>query len=321
MSEEGQFNHHGVESPLPVTVVIPCYNMAWCLERAVRSCFEQSLGRPRIIIVDDGSTDQTATLAKAMERDHEELLYLKQSKNQGHLSALTAGMQAATTQWVALLDADDQLTPDSLEYRLHAAQEFLQSHGELPGLIYGNLDRVTSAKKVRREYFKPIKGHDLPYLLKELSLCQTSTIMLSKQATAKVFGIKNVYNTDDEIVLAVAKEFPLLHCGETVTVAHDHESPSRMTGNAFRRLRGITQLVRHHQFNILRTHGLKRLFLWYLRVFRVGLEWQMQIYSQSILSGYATEPSKTKEAYRNLLISWHRKLSKYLKEQFENLYF
>lgn len=97
-----------------VTVVIPAYNAAGHIRRALDSVFAQTRKADEIIVVDDGSTDETA----AIVRHYGQRVRLIQQANAGVSAARNAGIKAAACQWVALLDADDEWQPQYLEKQL-----------------------------------------------------------------------------------------------------------------------------------------------------------------------------------------------------------
>jgi glycosyltransferase involved in cell wall biosynthesis len=96
------------------SVVIPAFNSAATLARAIESVRAQSWPAHEIIVVDDGSTDATAGVA----RQFGDAVRLLQQPNSGVSVARNAGAAAATGDWLAFLDADDWYAPDRL--KLHA---------------------------------------------------------------------------------------------------------------------------------------------------------------------------------------------------------
>ena len=305
-----------------VAVVIPSFNMEWCIERALASCLSQTHPPAEIIVVDDGSTDGTSHLMRGLMLNEPRIRYERLSENQGHLPALLRGMSCSTMDWTALLDADDELTEDSLERRVAAAEEYHASSGEWPQLVYGDLywERIAPGALCR---FKRIHGRDLRFLFRELSLCQTSTIMLGREVLLWFPEIENPYNSDDEIVLTAASHSPITHCGAPVAVTHAYESDaSSSPHNARRRLRGIAKLVRDHRHDIMREHGARRFLLWRLRVLRAFLEWQ---------SGWARQQPQAKcffmslrwafRLYARLTNGLHSCLTVFLEKHFEQMYF
>src|SRR3954468_10533282 len=96
------------------SVVIPTYNRAAYLAEAVRSVRDQTYPAHEIIVVDDGSTDNTAQVVEILANDGIPLRYLRQA-NQGVAAARNRGIQAAAGDWIALLDSDDTWLPRKLE--------------------------------------------------------------------------------------------------------------------------------------------------------------------------------------------------------------
>lgn len=95
-----------------ITVVIPCFNMAETLARAVESVLSQLGSDDRLIVVDDGSTDATLLVLEGLE--HHALQIVKQ-RRKGVSAARNVGSSLATTNFVAFLDADDFWFPGALE--------------------------------------------------------------------------------------------------------------------------------------------------------------------------------------------------------------
>jgi len=100
-----------------VAVVIPCYNSATTIEAAVRSALEQSLEVSEVIVVDDGSTDDSAARAGRLGAR-----CLRQARR-GPAAARNAGVRATSAEWLAFLDADDRFLPDKIERQLACAGE------------------------------------------------------------------------------------------------------------------------------------------------------------------------------------------------------
>jgi hypothetical protein len=95
-----------------IDVLIPAYNAAGSLGRAIRSLQAQSLPDWRAVIVDDGSTDDTAAVVRAF--GDERLLLVSSPRNLGRGRARTLGLSQCTAPYVALLDADDWCLPERL---------------------------------------------------------------------------------------------------------------------------------------------------------------------------------------------------------------
>ncbi|MBD2385330.1 glycosyltransferase family 2 protein [Cylindrospermum sp. FACHB-282] len=99
-----------------VSVIIPCYNAAKFLSATLESVFNQNLKDYEIILIDDGSTDNTATLIRSLGSK----VRAEFTSNQGASAARNRGTKLAQGQFIQYLDADDLLRVDALEKRVNA---------------------------------------------------------------------------------------------------------------------------------------------------------------------------------------------------------
>ncbi len=102
--------------PLPVSVVIPAYDAGRFVAKAVATALAQTRAVLEVLVVDDGSRDETAAIARAAGAT------VISQRNAGPGAARNAGVRAARGSWIAFLDADDAWHPDKLE-RQWAAHE------------------------------------------------------------------------------------------------------------------------------------------------------------------------------------------------------
>lgn len=127
------------QSPDPqVSVIIPSYNCAAYLPEAIESVLAQTCSRFELVVIDDGSTDQTAELLQAYCGAHPQITAISQP-NQGVAVARNQGIQRAKGEWIAFLDADDILLPDKL-----AAQLAVAAAHPNAGIIHSGWQRVDS---------------------------------------------------------------------------------------------------------------------------------------------------------------------------------
>lgn len=97
-----------------VSVVIPAYNAAATISRALRSVYAQTFPADEVIVVDDGSTDGTAEVVRAEFPK----VRLIQQANSGPSAARNAGIQTSKGRWIAFLDADDRWLPWKLQRQM-----------------------------------------------------------------------------------------------------------------------------------------------------------------------------------------------------------
>lgn len=109
---------------LSVSVVLPCYNGMPYLPEALDSVLAQTHTPRQIIVVDDGSTDNSADVVRDYAKKHPKAgIELVQQANGGEAAARNAGNARATAAWIAIFDADDMWDPSKLEKQLAAAAD------------------------------------------------------------------------------------------------------------------------------------------------------------------------------------------------------
>ena len=95
--------------PKTLTFIIPAYNAEKYLDKCISSLLNSAVQDDlEIIVVNDGSTDQTETIAKKYVKEYPHMCALITKDNGGHGSAINIGFQKATGKYVKVLDADDE---------------------------------------------------------------------------------------------------------------------------------------------------------------------------------------------------------------------
>jgi len=112
-----------ITSAMKISVVIPAYNAAQYIAQAIQSVLVQTRPADEIIIVDDGSTDETADVIRSFG----DKVILIQQQNAGVSVARNTGINASAGNWIAFLDADDEWLPEKLQLQC----EHLEHNPEL----------------------------------------------------------------------------------------------------------------------------------------------------------------------------------------------
>jgi len=105
-----------------VSVVIPTYNRVRRIRHAVESVVTQTYADLEVLVVDDGSEDDTAQVVKECGRKDPRIRLIEHGRTRGAQAARNTGIRAARGEWIAFLDSDDQWLPYSLEARLETAR-------------------------------------------------------------------------------------------------------------------------------------------------------------------------------------------------------
>jgi len=105
------------KTPIHISVIIPTYNRANFLERAIDSVLSQTRKVDECIIVDDGSSDNSSLI---LQKYQSNVGVIRLDKNSGVSHARNVGMKMASGNWIALLDSDDEWKANKLERQLEA---------------------------------------------------------------------------------------------------------------------------------------------------------------------------------------------------------
>ena len=108
-----------------ITVIIPTYNMAKSLRKAAESVFAQTYPASlmEVIIVDNGSTDETPAVTKELEEQYPQLRVIR--REEGDVSAArNAGIRAAKGRWIGFVDSDDYVMPEMYELLMVALRQY-----------------------------------------------------------------------------------------------------------------------------------------------------------------------------------------------------
>jgi glycosyltransferase involved in cell wall biosynthesis len=135
---------HSCRQTPNVSILIPTFNRSALLAHAIESALQQTYTNHEIIVVDDGSTDDTVQVA-ANYRDR--IRYIHQ-KNQGIAAALNQGIEAARGRWIAVLADDDLWLPEKLESQINAVAAL----GEEFGACFTNCSYVGDPARTRTTF-------------------------------------------------------------------------------------------------------------------------------------------------------------------------
>ncbi|MBV6627760.1 MAG: glycosyltransferase family 2 protein [Rivularia sp. (in: Bacteria)] len=171
-----------------VSVIIPTYNRAHLVQDAVESVLNQTYQDFELIVIDDGSTDNTKEVL-AVYKD--KLAYIYQ-ENRGRSSARNHGIKIAQGEYIAFLDSDDVWFPDKLERQVpileYAPSDVVLVHG-YKCMVDKNLQPVAGWElKLRRLYAQAEKGEETYENYLQSTCIFTSTILLRKTALLEING-------------------------------------------------------------------------------------------------------------------------------------
>lgn len=173
------------------SIVIPTYNRSASVLDTLQSCFEQTFTDLEIVVVDDGSSDDTREVLATLDDPR---LTVVHQDNAGPAAARNHGMKVARGQYIAFLDSDDRWYPTFLE----VANTCLQEHGDV--LLYG---QIIVDRGVDRYWVKPARALGaeesiFDYLYVDGSFIQTSTMVMPRALASKVQWDESVTFGDND---------------------------------------------------------------------------------------------------------------------------
>ena len=122
-----------------ISVVIPCFNSATTIERALRSVEHQTTKPHEVLVVDDASSDSTVSIIEQYARTSSlSIRVIKQNMNGGPSVARNAAWNEATGEFIAFLDADDQWHPQKLEFQVIALGLFQDASMCTTGYVFNS---------------------------------------------------------------------------------------------------------------------------------------------------------------------------------------
>ncbi|RVT96747.1 glycosyltransferase family 2 protein [Rhodovarius crocodyli] len=227
-----------MENPI-FSVVIPAFQAEATVAVAVRSALLQTEPRLEVILVDDGSSDDTVGRAMAAAGEDRRLTVLRQA-NAGVAAARNAGLRLARGEYIAFLDADDRWVPQALE--VHAAA-FAMDPGL--GLSFGQVRFHDPAMQIGGRLSAPVGRIGLVDILGENPLCTTSNMVFRRRVLEDVGGFDEALShaEDQELVARVLAVTGWKVQGIAQELVHYRTSVGGLSTDLGRMQRGWTAMM------------------------------------------------------------------------------
>src|SRR6266699_4138404 len=193
-----------------VSVIIPCYNQAHFLGEAIQSALAQTYSHCEILVVDDGSTDNTAEVTAGFAR----VRYIRQ-ENSGVSTARNTGLKESRGEYLVFLDADDRLLPDAVRVGV----DCLCQHPRCAfASVHCRLSVADGSFLSKSEQLYVTRDHYLELLRRNYIWCPGSVIY-----RRRTFDVVNGFNpslgpgADYDLYLRVTRDYPVF-CHNQVIV-------------------------------------------------------------------------------------------------------
>lgn len=216
-----------------VSVVIPAFNAEQTLSRAIESVRSQTYPDIELIIVNDASSDGTSDVVNSYEDT--DIRYEEHKTNRGGSAARNTGIEAATGEYIAFLDADDEWKSDKLERQLTELEakpdEYVAVHcNRVMQMTWSTrLGYALSHFVGTRERNPPVEGGE--ELIKEILLLNlstgASTLLVETDTVNEIGGFDASYprHQDWEFLMRVLQQGKLAYVDEPLVIKHGTGRP------------------------------------------------------------------------------------------------
>lgn len=200
---------------MQISVIIPAYNRATFLERSLNSLLHQTIKPDEILLIDDGSTDETPMICK----NYPQVRYIYK-ENGGVSSARNLGIKNATFEWLAFLDSDDEWLKEKLEKQINF-------HRKNPKLLFShtNEEWIRNGKRIKQKaHHRKLRSRDF---IRAMGSCliSPSTVMMHRDIL-KVTGYfdESLRTCEDyDLWLRILRKYEIGFLEESLTIKHGHD--------------------------------------------------------------------------------------------------
>lgn len=210
-----------------ITIIIPTYNYGHYIGHAIQSVIDQNDEHVELIIVDDGSADNTKEVIETFYNKLPNRLRYFYQENRGAAAARNYGVKHAKGDYFLFLDADDRLLAAALQH----LRQFAISHPTIDMICGGHLD-INPVGKVRsRPFNRPLSTNKIKnftgYLRGEFSLFNGAAIFHRRIFNKLSYPEKLQINEDVVLILQVLALYNCASIAEPVAVFHKHTNSLR----------------------------------------------------------------------------------------------
>jgi glycosyltransferase involved in cell wall biosynthesis len=222
-----------------ISVIIPTFNRVGRIGRAITSVLSQTIQADEIIVIDDGSSDETSSV---IEQYFPTVKYFRQ-RNKGVSSARNAGVRMAKGDWIAFLDSDDEWLPEKLSKQMKALSGNLQMKICHTNEIWYRNGRRVNPKKRHEKVGGYIYRKCLP-----LCIISPSSVIIHKSIFDEVglFDESLPVCEDYDLWLRICSKWPVLYFREYLIIkygGHEDQLSRKYWGMDRFRIRSLEKIL------------------------------------------------------------------------------
>jgi len=216
-----------------VSVIIPTYNRARFIERAIQSVLNQTYQGFELIVVDDGSTDDTEERVRNILRSGIRFKYVRHDTNRGAAAARNTGIKIAVGEYLAFLDSDDEWLPEKLGKQLRV---FKESQDDKLGAVYSGFSYIKEEGNQKiADHLPKKRGYIFEDMLEKSCVRGGPGIFLIKKEVFDQCGffdereeLPNVLE-DYDMWLRISKDYKFDFVGDPLVRCYRHPFSSTAT--------------------------------------------------------------------------------------------
>jgi len=250
-----------------ISVVIPTYNRRQTIGRSIDSVLNQTLFPSEIIVVDDGSTDGTSDY---IQSNFPSIRLLQQS-NKGVSSARNMGIRSSNSDWVALLDSDDEWFPKKLEKQVMTLSQNLD-------IKFCHTEEIWIRNGVRVNQMKKHQKYGGHIFNKCLDMCRISpsSVLFHRSILDDVgyFDKDQKVCEDYDLWLRITAKYPVLYIDESLIKkygGHEDQLSKVKDGIESHRIKVLEKLIMQ-KFTSVQKNVMLKMLIKKLTIFSIGAQ-------------------------------------------------
>lgn len=252
------FGYKLVNLNYKVSVIIPTYNRGNIIENSITSVLNQTYKNLEVLIIDDGSTDNTEEIIHKIE--DKRIKYIKIKENLGGSNARNIGIKKATGRFISFQDSDDTFYPNKLEFQIN---NMINKNSNL------DFCKINVIFNSSYHHFVPnnfqekniFRGKFLEELINNGNFISTQSIVVKKKFIEKyLFDINMPRLQDYELILRMFPKVKLSYTNEVLVDLHIQKDSLQVSKN---KLKKAIYILLNKNFNF--NHKQKKQFSDYLK--------------------------------------------------------
>lgn len=206
-----------------VSVVMPVYNTERFLRQAIDSVLNQTYQNIELIVVDDGSKDNSLQILTEYQKNDSRVCVIKQEPNLGVAHARNKGIQLAKGEFIALLDSDDIWEETKIDRQVSLLKK------EDADIVYCSLDFIDeNGIQIKRPFVVSNKTDYNRMLVKCEFTCST---IMSKAELLKAHPLRSDYYHEDFLLWMELMKLPIKAVGDHAILMHNRQSSQSRSNN------------------------------------------------------------------------------------------